>query len=236
MSLLSLQRHSQLHSQLRSQVRSQLRLYLVTDPALCATRGVVDTVREAVQAGVTMVQLRDKDATTTERVALGRALMELLADTTVPLIINDDLDAAVAIGAHGVHVGQSDVDPRMARERLGPHAIVGLSCETVAHAVAADALVLDYVGLGPVFITSTKPDHAPAMGLADLAVARTATPLPTVAIGGVQGANLEQVLATGVDGVAVVSAICGQPDIPAATRALAATIARCITPATGTPS
>ena len=207
-------------------IAPQLRLYLVTDPALCAARGVVDTVRDAVRGGVTMVQLRDKDATTAERVALGRALMDVLAGTNVPLVINDDLEAAVAIGAHGVHVGQSDVLPQRARARLGPHAIVGLSCETVAHAVAADRSVLDYVGLGPVFATSTKPDHAAAMGLDDLAAARAATSLPAVAIGGIQGANLTAVLATGVEGVAVVSAICGQPDVRAATQALSDTIAR----------
>jgi thiamine-phosphate diphosphorylase len=217
-------------------IAAQLRLYLVTDPALCAGRGVVDTVRDAVRGGVTMVQLRDKDATTAERVALGRALMEVLAGTNIPLVINDDLEAAVAIGAHGVHVGQSDMLPHQARARLGRQAIVGLSCETVAHAVAADPSVLDYVGLGPVFATSTKPDHAAAMGLADLAAARAATPLPAVAIGGVQLANLEPVLATGVDGVAVVSAICGQPDAQAATRALAVAMARHMAPPTGTVS
>lgn len=208
-------------------ITPQLRLYLVTDPALCAARGVVDTVRAAVRGGVTMVQLRDKDATTAERVALGRALMDVLAGTTVPLIINDDLEAAVAIGAHGVHVGQSDVLPHQARARLGPHAIVGLSCETVAHAAAAEQSVLDYVGLGPVFATSTKPDHAAAMGLNDLAAARAATSLPAVAIGGIHGAHLASVMATGVAGVAVVSAICGQPDVQAAAQALSDTIARC---------
>jgi thiamine-phosphate diphosphorylase len=124
-------------------------------------------------------------------------------------------------------VGQSDVLPHQARARLGPHAIVGLSCETVAHAVAADQSVLDYVGLGPVFATSTKPDHAAAMGLNDLAAARAATSLPAVAIGGIHGAHLASVLATGVAGVAVVSAICGQPDVQAAAQTLSETIARC---------
>ena len=205
-------------------IASQLRLYLVTDPGLCAAHGVVATVREAVHGGVTMVQLRDKDATPAARAELGRALMAALAGTGVPLVINDDLDAALAIGAHGVHVGQSDLSPHYVRERLGPDAIVGLSCETVAHAAAADPSVLDYVGIGPVFATSTKPDHAPAMELGGLAAARAATTLPAVAIGGIQDANLARVLAAGVDGVAVVSAICGQPDVRAAAAALAAAI------------
>jgi thiamine-phosphate diphosphorylase len=99
----------------------------------------------------------------------------------------------------------------------------------VAHATAADAAVLDYLGLGPVFATSTKPDHAPAMGLAQLAVARKASALPTVAIGGIQRGNLAPVLETGVDGVAVVSAICGQPDVYEATAALARAVDDAIT-------
>lgn len=210
---------------------SQLRVYLVTDPQLCAARGVVDTVREGVRGGVTMVQLRDKDASTAARVELGRALMDVLAGTGVPLVINDDIDAAIAVGAHGVHVGQSDLSPTVARARLGPDAIVGLSCETVVHAAAADPSVLDYVGLGPVFATSTKPDHAPAMELAGLAAARAATTLPAVAIGGIHTATLDAVLATGVDGVAVVSAICGQADVHAAARALANNVARALAPA-----
>jgi len=203
-------------------IASQLRLYLVTDPVLCRARGVVDTVREAVNGGVTMVQLRDKDATSRERVAVGHALMRALEGTGVPLVINDDIDAALAIGAHGVHLGQSDLSPERIRERLGPSAIVGVSCETIAHAATADARVVDYVGLGPVFATSTKPDHAPAMGLRMLAAARAATSVPAVAIGGIQLANLAQVLATGVHGVAVVSAICGQPSPRDAAQALSA--------------
>lgn len=208
---------------------AQLRLYLVTDPILCGVRSVVDTVREAVRGGVTMVQLRDKDATTAERVALGRALMAGLAGTNVPLLVNDDLDAALAIGAHGVHVGQSDLSPTMVRARLGRDAIVGLSCETVAHAAAADGTVVDYVGLGPVFATATKPNHAPAMELTGLAAARAATRLPAVAIGGIGLDTIVPVLATGVDGVAVVSAICAHPDPRAAAQTLTQTITQAIT-------
>lgn len=190
---------------------SQLRLYLVTDPLLCATYGVVNTVQDAVRGGVTMVQLRDKDTTTAQRIAIGRALMMALDGTGVPLLINDDIEAARTIGAHGVHIGQSDVSPERAREQLGAHAIVGLSCENLDHVRAVDPSIVDYVGLGPVFDTSTKPDHAPAMGLEGLAAARAATTLPAVAIGGIHHARLRTLLATGVDGVAVVSAICGQP-------------------------
>jgi len=201
-------------------MRHHLRLYLVTDPLLCAVPGVLRTVKEAVAGGVTMVQLRDKTATTAERIAVGRALMRALAGTGVPLIVNDDLEAALAIGAHGVHVGQSDITPRAVRDRMGPTAIVGLSCETVEQAAAADASLVDYVGMSPVLATDTKPDHAPALGFAGLRLARVATALPAVAIGGMQLEHVERVMAIGVDGIAVVSAVCGQPDPRAAASAL----------------
>jgi hydroxymethylpyrimidine kinase/phosphomethylpyrimidine kinase/thiamine-phosphate diphosphorylase len=201
-------------------LRNRLRLYLVTDPELCAKAGLLHTVREAVAGGVTMVQLRDKTATTQERITMGRALMEVLQGTGVPLIINDDIDAALAIGAHGVHVGQSDLTPRAVRERMGPSAIVGLSCETVAHAAAADPLLVDYVGMSPVLATPTKPDHAAALGFAGLEAARAATTLPAVAIGGMHLEHVARVMRTGVDGISVVSAVCGQPDPRAAAFAL----------------
>lgn len=212
-------------------IREQLHLYLVTDPDLCATTGVIDTVCAAVHGGVTMVQLRDKHATTGTRVEVGRALLDVLAGSGVPLIVNDDIEAALAIGAHGVHVGQSDLSPQQVRARVGPAMIVGWSCETAAHAAAADPLLVDYVGLGPVFPTATKPDHADALGLDGLEAARAATTLPSVAIGGIQLANGADVLASGVDGLAVISAICGQPNPGDAARALANLVTRARRPA-----
>jgi thiamine-phosphate diphosphorylase len=207
-------------------IREQLRLYLVTDPELCATAGLLETVRAAVQGGVTMVQMRDKQATTAARIEAGRALRQLLEGSGVPLIVNDDINAAIAIGAHGVHVGQSDLSPQEVRARVGPSMIVGWSCETVAHAAAADPDLVDYVGIGPVFATATKPDHAAALGLDALAAARAATVLPSVAIGGIHLANGADVLASGVDGLAVVSAICGQPHPQQAAQALAELVSR----------
>ncbi|HCT59152.1 MAG TPA: bifunctional hydroxymethylpyrimidine kinase/phosphomethylpyrimidine kinase [Gemmatimonas aurantiaca] len=201
-------------------MRACLRLYLVTDPLLCAKAGLLHTVREAIAGGISMVQLRDKTATTEERIAIGRALMRVLHGTGVPLIINDDIDAALAIGAHGVHVGQSDLTPRIVRERMGPSAIVGLSCETVAQAAAADPLLVDYVGMSPVLATPTKRDHAAALGFTGLEAARAATTLPAVAIGGMHLEHVTRVMRTGVDGIAVVSAVCGQPDPRAASLAL----------------
>jgi thiamine-phosphate diphosphorylase len=124
-------------------LRRALRLYLVTDPALCARFGLVDTVRAAVAGGVTMVQLRDKTAATPERIAAARALGQALAGTGIPLVINDDLDAALAAGADGVHLGQDDIPASEARARLGADRILGLSCETEGAVRAADPAVVD---------------------------------------------------------------------------------------------
>ena len=194
--------------------RGDLRLYLITDRQLCAARGLVETVRQAVAGGVTMVQLRDKQATTAERITLAQALLAELQG--VPLIVNDDIEAAIASGAHGAHIGQGDGEVARARARLGPDRILGLSCETLAHVQAANALPVDYLGLGPVFATLTKPDHEPPIGFAGLAQLVTASRHPNVAIGGLNATHVEPVLAAGADGLAVVSAICGQPDPQAA--------------------
>ncbi|MCA1288459.1 thiamine phosphate synthase [Salipiger bermudensis] len=198
--------------------RDHLRLYLVTDPGLCRARGVVETVAQAVAAGVTMVQLRDKEASTPQRVALARALKAALRGTGVPLVVNDDLDAAIAAEADGAHIGQGDVSARAARARLGSDKILGLSCETPETVQAADAGLVDYLGLGPVFGTATKADHKAPIGFDGLARLVALTGLPTVAIGGLKAQHHAQVLASGADGSAVVSAICGQPDIATATR------------------
>jgi thiamine-phosphate pyrophosphorylase len=200
-------------------LRDHLRLYLVTDPALCRARGVVATVQEAVAAGVTMVQLRDKEATTAERITLAQALKAALRGTGVPLVVNDDVEAAFAADVDGVHIGQGDMSAREARGRLGPGKILGLSCETPETVRAVDPALVDYLGLGPVFGTATKADHKAPVGFDGLAAMVALTPLPTVAIGGLKAQHHAQVLATGADGSAVVSAICGQPDIAAATRA-----------------
>jgi thiamine-phosphate diphosphorylase len=198
--------------------RASLRLYLVTDTALCAPLGVVETVRRAVAGGVSMVQLRDKDATTDQRIALAVALKHVLHGTNVPLIVNDDLEAATASQADGAHIGQSDISPQKARALLGPDRILGLSCETPEHVIAANAAPVDYLGLGPVFATGTKSDHAAPIGLQGLAEMIAMTHLPAVAIGGLNAAHVSDVSAAGADGMSVVSAICGQDDPQAAAR------------------
>ena len=206
--------------------RFDLSLYLVLDPDLCRTHSMVETARLAVAGGVTMVQLRDKEAGTAGLVATGRALMDALRGTGVPLIVNDDVEAAIAIGAHGVHVGQSDMSAAEARKRVGSGMILGLTTETETLVSAADPTIVDYLGVGPVFATATKPDHKPPIGFDGLARVARLSPVPKVAISGLNAAHVEDVLATGVDGLAVVSAICGQLDPEAAARGLAAAIGR----------
>lgn len=202
-----------------SALRRQLRLYLVTDTALCRNIGLTQTVQQAVAGGVSLVQLRAKEATTGERIDMARALKSALAGTGVPLIINDDLEAARVAEADGAHVGQGDMSCAEARAVLGPDKILGLSCETPQAVQAADPELVDYLGLGPVFGTATKADHAKPIGFDGLAQLAGLSTLPNVAIGGLKSEHAAQVFASGADGLAVVSAICGQPDPKAAAEA-----------------
>lgn len=184
-----------------------MRLYLVTDRGLSMGRDMVDIVREAVAGGVTMVQLREKDCPMRDFVALGRELVALLRPLGVPLIINDRVDVALACDADGVHIGQSDMPFDIARRLLGPDRIIGLSVESMDDIVAANALGVDYVGVSPVFATSTKTDTARPFGLDGLREAVRLSVHPTVAIGGMNARTAADVMACGTDGIAVVSAI-----------------------------
>jgi thiamine-phosphate pyrophosphorylase len=202
-----------------------LRLYLVTDPVLSGDLGVAGTVAAAARAGVTAVQLRDPGASDDAFVATGRQLAAVLAGTGIPLLVNDRVHLVAAIGADGAHVGQGDLDAVAARRLLGPGAYLGLSVQTPEHVAAAlqqpDA-DLDYLGVGPVWGQQTKPDAAPPGGPQVLAEIVRLSPWPCVAIGGIDGDRVAQVRRSGAAGVAVVSAICGRPDVAAATRALLA--------------
>jgi thiamine-phosphate pyrophosphorylase len=200
-----------------------LSLYLVTDTALCGSAGVPDTVSAAVAAGVSAVQLRDPAAGDDELVLLGRALAERLRGTGVPLLVNDRVHLVGPIGADGAHVGQGDLDVAQARRRLGPGAVLGLSVQTVAQLDDARALgpdAVDYLGVGPVWSQTTKPDAAAPGGIEVLRRIVVASPWPCVAIGGIDAGRARRVRTAGAAGIAVVSAICGRPDVTAATAAL----------------
>lgn len=184
-----------------------LKLYLVTDRPLALGRDIEWVVAEAVKGGVTMVQLREKDIDTREFIELGLKLKALLKPLGVPLIINDRVDVALAVDADGVHIGQSDMPYDIARSLLGPDKIIGLSVENFEDLEEANMLDLDYIGISPVYLTSTKTDTAAAFGLDGVRKATALSKHPSVGIGGMNMRTSAEVIRCGADGVAVVSAI-----------------------------
>ena len=205
-------------------MKDALKLYLVTDRDLSLGRSLEEVVSEAVKGGVTIVQLREKEASTGEFVALARRLMSILKPLGIPLIINDRVDVALAVDADGVHIGQSDMAYADARRRLGPDKIIGLSVESLEDLEAANALDVDYVGISPVYGTPTKTDTAEPFGLEGLRKAVDISVHPTVAIGGMNARTIGEVMEAGADGVAVVSAICSAEDISKAAKELKAIV------------
>lgn len=201
-----------------------LSLYLVTDPGLTEARGLIETVEQAVAGGVTIVQLRDPQAKGRALAEQARALLALLAPRGIPLIVNDRVDVAAAVGAQGVHLGQDDLDPAAARALLGPEAIIGLSIGTLEELAASDLGPVDYVGCGPVKATGTKSDAGGAIGVEGFAFLRAHIALPMVGIGGLKAEDAADVIRAGAEGVAVVSALCAAPDVAAAARDLKAII------------
>ena len=189
-------------------MKNILKLYLVTDRNLSLGRSLEEVVSEAVAGGVTIVQLREKDASTGEFVELAFRLKEILKLYNVPLIINDRVDVALAVDAEGLHIGQSDMPYEIARKLLGPDKIIGLSVENMDDLLKANELDVDYVGISPVYGTPTKTDTAEPFGLEGLRRAVELSVHPTVAIGGMNASTIADVMAAGTDGVAVVSAIC----------------------------
>lgn len=200
--------------------RLPLDLHLVTDRRLARGRQLLDIVRAAVSGGVSVVQLREKECSTRDFIELGRILAAELTPRGVPLLINDRVDIALAVGASGVHIGQSDMPYPMARALLGPQAIIGLSVESLADAVAAEHLDVAYLGLSPVFATPTKNDTQQPLGLEGVRAIRAISRHRLVAIGGIHAGNSAAIVAAGADGLAVVSAICAADDPAQATREL----------------
>lgn len=198
---------------------ADLSLYLVTDPALCGVRGVVETVDRAVRGGVRIVQLRDKDATDEETVDQLMELSRVIAGRAL-LLVNDRLEAALEARARGarvdgVHLGQGDLAVMRARAALGPDAVIGLTANTAEHLDAVLALptgTVDYLGVGVIRPTGTKPDHPPVLGIEGFGAFASASPLPCVAIGGVGIDDAAPLRAAGAAGLAVVSALCAASD------------------------
>ncbi|MHA2773527.1 thiamine phosphate synthase [Vibrio harveyi] len=195
------------------------RLYLVTDDQqdLATLKRVV---RKAVEGGVTMVQVREKHGDVRAFIERAQAVKDILKDTDVPLIVNDRVDVALAVDADGVHLGQSDMPAIIARELIGPNKILGLSIENEEQLAEADSLPIDYIGLSAIFATPTKTNTKKHWGIDGLKMALVTTSLPIVAIGGINESNIPQLSATGVHGLALVSAICHTEDPKAASEYL----------------
>ncbi|MBI4492849.1 MAG: thiamine phosphate synthase [Chloroflexi bacterium] len=198
-------------------------LYLVTDDRL-PLASLLEKTRQALEAGVRVVQFRDKRATKRELLARGAPLRDLCAARGALFLVNDHLDVALALEADGVHVGQDDFPADRARALLGSGALLGLSVSAVDEAVAAPGLQVDYLGVGAMYPTDTKPD-AEYGGLELLRAVRRQVPLPLVGIGGITLERAPEVIAAGADGVAVVSAVYGAPDAGLAAERLLAAIA-----------
>lgn len=198
-------------------------LYVVIGPDATAGRDVTSVAQAAVRGGATMVQLRYKSGMS-EVVQSAREVIEVLRPTGVPVIINDRIDLARALGAQGVHLGQDDASPDEARRTLGEDAIIGLSITDPSQLGAVDPTVVDYLGVGPIFPTPSKPDAAAPLGIDALSRIAGAVRLPVAAIGGITEENAADVIRAGADGLAVISAICAADDPEEAARALATRI------------
>lgn len=203
-------------------VPADLRLYFVTDPEGPAP--IEATVEAALRGGATLIQIRDKHSGDDDLIALASRLAPACRERGVPLVLNDRVEAATRAAVDGVHVGQSDTDASVARARLGPRAIIGLSATNLAEAAAVDAAVVDYCGLGPIFATATKLDATPPLELDGFQAACARCPVPVVAIGGITADNAGRIIEAGADGVAVVTAISRTDDPEVATAALRAAV------------
>jgi thiamine-phosphate pyrophosphorylase len=201
--------------------------YLVTAASRSPGRTTPEVVAAALAGGVDVVQLRDKEVDARERYETGLAVRESTEAAGVPLIVNDRVDLAAAVGADGVHLGQSDLPVAVARERLGEDAVVGVSASTVEAARAAAAAGADYLGVGAVYATTSKdvPDAENGIGTERVAAIADAVDLPVIGIGGIDAGNAAPVVAAGATGVAALSAITAADDPETATAELAAAVA-----------
>jgi len=199
-------------------------LYLVTDRGLCGPKDLIDVILKALQGGVACVQLREKEVSTRFFVEEAQKIKALMAPFKAPLIINDRIDVALAVGADGVHIGQADMPYAVARKLMGKRAIIGLSVETWEDVESAQALDVDYLGVSPVFETPTKTDTKGSWGLEGLSKIKAYSRHPLVAIGGLNASNAADAVRAGADCIAVVSAICSAFDPLEAARELHDTI------------
>lgn len=199
------------------------RLYVVTDAGLSRGRSHRAVIEAAIIGGATIVQYREKHASTRQMIEEALELRDLTRRAGVPLTVNDRVDVALAVDADGVHVGQDDMPVALARRLIG-NKLLGVSVHSLSEALQAVRDGADYLGVGPIFATTTKPDAGPPIGLDGLRAIRQHVSIPIVAIGGINQDNAADVVRAGVDGIAVVSAVVAADDVTAAARQLRALV------------
>lgn len=195
---------------------------MILDAQALKGRSLVDALKDAASAGARLFQYRDKTSPAVEMYRQALQLRRAAADAGALLVINDRCDLALAVDADGVHLGQGDLPPSLARRLLGAGKIIGVSTHGAAQVREATESGADYLGFGPIFPTTTKPRHEPVVGIEGLRQVRPLTRLPIFAIGGLTLDRVEAVIGAGADGVAVVSAILNSPDIAGTVRAFMA--------------
>ena len=193
-------------------MKSEYSLYLVTDRMLMSTKTLGEAVEQAIAGGCTLVQLREKEISSLDFYVLASEMKKITDIYGIPLIINDRIDIAMAVGAAGVHIGQKDIPADIARKLIGKNMLLGVSTASVAEAVNAAKAGADYLGVGAMFPTGTKPD-AGFVSMEELGKIRRAVDIPIVVIGGINKENATLFQPMGIDGLAVASAVIAQPDI-----------------------
>lgn len=199
--------------------KNSMLLYVVTDRTWLGNNQLEDQVEDVLRSGATFLQLREKDLGFDDFVTIGKKIKRITDQFQVPFVINDNIEVAIAVGADGVHVGQNDRNAAEVRTLIGNDKILGVSVQNARQAILAEKQGADYLGVGAVFSTSTKND-ADAVSLETLTAICQAVTIPVVAIGGINENNIMQLRGSGIDGVAVISAIFAKPDVAAATRNL----------------
>jgi len=197
----------------------RLGLYIITDEKI-AGKSAVEIAKEALAGGADVIQLRDKEASSQKLHKIGSQIRKIVPPDKALLIVNDRVDVAVAVGADGVHLGKDDLPVPEARKVLGEDKIIGLSCDNLEEAREAHASGVDYISLGPIFATKTKKNLPPPLGVKIIKQVKKQISKPLVAIGGINQDNLKEVMKSGADGTAIISAALKGPNITQSTREL----------------
>lgn len=195
-------------------------LYLVTDRSILKGRDIFKAVEDAIKGGVTLLQLREKDISTSDFYNLALKMKTLSKYYNIPLIINDRLDIALAIDADGLHIGQDDMPIKIARKLLGKNKLLGYSVSNIEEAIYGEINGADYLGAGPVYPTGSKADAGNPIGFDGLKIIRGSVSIPIVGIGGIGLSNISEVKSSGIDGISLISAILGNSNIEESSKIL----------------